>query len=216
MKHSNPDIEKSKASDGNINVGSSHDEDPVEAYKREFQRKRFEKEKDARKRQIRAERKIFKFVHTITLPILAFAMFLIVDDLLPSNVYHEVAEMGWQESAGKGVRKVYTTYMQTASFVVAVPAELHLDYPYYEQHKEALTIRASSMLNIPQTIEVVINGNLYQTDALYTIYSMFIPLHYLLFISALFTVARKNYSKLNYSLCFLPALILCFVILKMM
>src|SRR5437868_1953461 len=105
MEHSSPDIENSKASDGGINFNSLYDEDPVEAYKREFQRKRFEKEKDARERQIRADRNIFKIVHTITLPILAFAMFLIVDDLLPSNVYHEVAEMGWQESAGRGREK---------------------------------------------------------------------------------------------------------------
>lgn len=147
---------------------------------------------------------------------LAFAILIVSDSLLPSNTFYEVAEMGWQESySRKGVRW-YTSYMQTKSFEFAVPNQIHINYPYYDSNKEALMIKASPILNIPQMVSVRVGDAIYEAKIRYTIYSWPIPLHFLLLISAAFSVWKRAFTNVNYTLCFVPALVFCFIILKLM
>jgi len=193
----------------------SADEDPVEAYKRDFKRRRWEREKQAKERRLRNNHRNFKIARIIAIFILAFSVSLIIDSLWPSHIYYEKAEQGWQKRYGKGRGAALVSYIETKSFVMAVPAEIHLNYPYYDEQKEPLIIKASPFFNIPKSITVIIGEKEYHSNITDTVY-YFIPFHWLLFASALFTVWRKKYSELNYALSFLPILILCIVVLRMM
>jgi hypothetical protein len=206
--------DKKDSAPGN-NLNASFEEDPVEAYKREFKRKRWEREKQERQRMLSFQQRIFKIVRRVTVPIMALACVLIVDSILPERVYHEEAEVGWQKRFGKGSNATYGSYMQTKSFVLAVPHELHLNYPYYDvDRKQPLAIEVSPIFGIPKRITVVIDGEEYRAKVLDTVY-YFIPLHYLLFASALITLSQKRYSRFNYVLSFCPLILLCLILLKL-
>ena len=196
-----------------LNDGSYFEEDPIEAYKREFKRKRWEREKLQKERRLRNEQSTFRIMRITSMPILLFAVVLVADSLLPANVYSEIAEEGWQKRFGRRGMKTYVSYMRTKSFVMAVPHEIHLNYPYYD-NKVPLTIEASPIFNIPERVTTKIGEQKYSGRVSDTVYYL-VPFQYLLFLSALYTVWRKQYSKLNYYLSFVPLLILCLVILRM-
>ncbi len=192
-----------------------HEEDPVEAYKREFQRKRWEKEQAAKARRLRGEQQAHRIARFLTFPIAVFAIILLLDKYLPRDVYHEVAELGWQER-GSGKHPELYSYMQTKSFTFVVPHEAHLDYPYYDANKPVITIKVTPIFKIPLQASFTLSEYFYSFDLTDNIHMLIIPLTWLLFVSSMFTILMKEYSKLSYSLCFLPMLLLAFTLLKLL
>lgn len=192
----------------------TYEEDPVEAYKAEFKRKRWEEEQAAKARRIEYERQAHRIARYCAFPIVIFAFILLLDKYLPRDTYSEVAELGWQER-GAGKHPALYSYMQTKSFVFVVPHQAHLDYPYYDQNKPLIKIKTTPIFSIPVHASYTLGEYFYSFELTDNIHALFIPLTWILFISALFTSIAREYNKLTYSLAFLPLLLLALVILKL-
>jgi hypothetical protein len=192
-----------------------YEEDPVELYNREFQRKRWEAAQVAKTRKIKRERLAHRFARYCSFPIIIFAFILLLDKYLPTNIHNEVAELGWQ-ARGSGKHPILYSYMQTKSFTFVVPHKAHLDYPYYDESKPILKIEVTPIFNVPIHASYTLGDYLYSFVLPDNIHTIFIPLSWLLFISAAFTILAKNYSRITYSLVFLPILLLALVLLKLL
>lgn len=196
-----------------------HQESPAEVYRRAFVQRRWDKEEEAKIRKERRERRWHQVARYCAFLIALFGFVLLADKYLPAVVHNEVAETGWQEREGYlGGRyrpRPLKSYMKTKNFVIQVPHEIHVDYPYYDAAKPTLRIMVSPIFRIPTDASVVLNSFTY-SFAIPCIHRMFIPLTWMMFVSAMFTIIRRAYSMLNYSLCFLPILLLAFVLLKML
>ena len=194
----------------------SYEEDPREVYRREYFRHRHEREQRVEGVTRQRERWIYRVMRIVTFPILAFAILLVADSFLPSEEYQEVAEVGWQESFGSsGHQNNLLSFMQTQTFTLAVPDALHLSYDYDADEKEVLTISVSPIFDIPISLSVSRDNQHYTFKVKQTVYSNALQLHYLLLASSLFIVLRKDYSVVNFSLCFVAPFILCFILLIM-
>lgn len=205
-----------------------YEEDPREVYRREYIAKK--KEKDRKKKE-EENRKLAKFeagmkivyraMWFITVPISVFALLLIIDRYLPQDEYNEAAELGWQKRMGKSShyrrpslsRGELVSYMKTEHFIIAVPDDIHVEYDYYSPSKEILQISVSPIFKIPSTVSLRHKGNYVTADIERTIFSYpFKIAHYLLLLSSLFIVLRKNYSELNFFVCFVPSLLLGYIL----
>lgn len=204
-----------------------YQEDPREAYRREYINA---KREEARKKKEETNRKLVKFearmkvvyrvIWFLTFPILAFALLLAIDRYVPQIEYREVAELGWQKRLGSNRlrptrRGELVSFMKTKHFVIAVPDEIHVNYDYYAPTKETLAISVSPIFDIPLTVSLNHNGAYHTTDIERTIFSNRFKVHYLLLITSLFMVFRKEYSELNFCLCFLSPLFFVIVLLIM-
>jgi DnaJ-domain-containing protein 1 len=205
---------KRKAYDNHVTelLFGQPEEDPVEAYKREFKRKRWEKEKREKEQKLQREKLVMKYLRFAAMPLLAFAILLVIDSLLPPHVYSEVADEGWQESTG-GKHRTLMSYMRTHSFKLTVPHSIHVNYPYFDDKKPPLIIEASPILAIPERIAVTMGNSKYQARVEDTVF-YWIPFHYLLLISAAFTVWRKEHSWFTYVASGFPVIIFCLILLR--
>ena len=194
------------------------EEDPIEAYKREFKRKRWEKEQAARARAITRERVTYKVFRTLTFPILVFALLIVTDGFLPFIPHEEIPIAGWQERerGGKYSQGVLNSYLQTPGFYVRVPHEFHLNYPYYDDVKPPVTIYTSAIFDVPREVSSTFGGYHWKVEILNTVHNHYFPVKWMLLLSSLFVVIRKKFSLLDYAVCFLPALFLVGVIVIMM
>lgn len=162
------------------------------------------------------QKSIFRFFRRLSFLFLAIATLLIVDFHLPSITIKETAIEGWQQREGETRSlKNYdpgklVSYMRTKDFTIAVPHPVHLNYNYYSVDKPMVIFEFTPILKIAKAIGL---SDRAMYPAPETIYTFEIPLLYFMLVSSLFTVLRKNYSRLNYSLCFLPALLFGAIIL---
>ena len=83
-----------------------------------------------------------------------------------------------------------------------------LNYDYYATSKQILTIAVSPIFKIPSTVSLIKNGVNYSADIQRTIFSNRFKLHYILFVTSLFVVLRKQYSDFNLSVALFPILLL--------
>ena len=149
---------------------------------------------------------------------LAFALVLVLDNVLPRSGYQEIPVAGWQQRSGgyKYGKGVLISYMETPHFYMQVPNHLHLNYPYYDDHKPPVLIEVTPFFRIPRRLHFSHNGIGQRYEIGGTIHSILVPLPWLLLISSAFVVFRKEYSVLNYALCFLPLLFFAIVLLVML
>lgn len=189
-------------------------EDDLRAlYKRAYFRQKYQESVKKEEARVMRERQIFPIARLLTIPILVFALLLVADYYLPSLDYKEVAEEGWQKlpkmlykHSGYSNQDDLITRMKTKNFEFIVPDEVHTNYNYYGK-KDTLYIAATPILKTVKSVGINTNAGLIKWTTEGTIYTRFIPWHFILLVSSVFTVLRKEYSQLNYSLCFLPALI---------
>ena len=190
-------------------------EDDLRAlYKRAYFRQKYQESLKKQEARERREKQIFPVARILTMPILVFALLLVGDYYLPSTEYKEVAEEGSQKipkmlykHSGYSTQDDIITRMKTLNFEFIVPDEVHANYNYYG-NKDTLYIATTPILKTVKTVGINTNAGLIKWKTEGTIYTRFVPWHFILLASALFTVLRKEYSQLNYSMCFLPALIL--------
>lgn len=182
-------------------------EDPVEQYKREFKLRKQREAKQREKEIIAREKKQFKMARMVALCMLFATLILLVDHYLPPKYYEEIADRGWQQRLGgtRRSRGELISTMHTKNFTIGVPNEVHVNYDYFVK-PEIIKISVSPLFHIPETIWVPTQKGLYKFEALRTIYSN-IFLLYLLSLSSIFTAVRKEYTLVNYGLCYLPMLI---------
>lgn len=190
-------------------------EDDLRAlYKRAYFRQKYQESVKKEEARVTREKKIYPVARLVTMPILVFALLLVIDFYLPSLAFNEVAEAGWQKlpkmsykHSGYSTQEEFISRMRTKNFEFIVPDEVHTSYNYYGD-KDTLYIAVTPILKTVKNVGIKTEVGLIKWNAEGTIYTRFIPWHFLLLATSLFTVLRKNYSQLNYSFCFLPALIL--------
>lgn len=194
------------------------EDDPIEAYKREFKRKRWEKEQAAKARALSRQKVAYKVLRTLTFPILLFALLIVLDGFLPFVPHEEIPIAGWQERerGGKYSKGALISYLQTPGFYVRVPHRFHLNYPYYDDLRPPVTIYTSAIFDVPRHVYSTFGGYNWRVEIPNTIHSHIFPIKWMLLLSSLFVVARKKFSHLDYVSCFLPALLLAGVIVIMM
>jgi hypothetical protein len=190
-----------------------YEEDPRDVYRREYIARRMEEERQKRAEYNRMVRSAYKVLRFIAFPTLIFASLIVIDRYLPQREYHEVAERGWQKRIGRYRRSQgeLVSFIQTRHFIIAVPHEIHIDYDYNAANKELLTIAVSPILKIPSTVSMKKNGKYYSRDVKRNIFSNSGRLHYIMLITSLFVVLRKDYSNINFTVALLPVLLLFFI-----
>lgn len=192
-------------------------EDPVEAYKREFKRRRWEEEQAEKIKKENRKERTHVIMRFVAMPILVFASVLMIDRWLPCQSIEEVATEGFpkiQSSDGTVVRNS-RSYMKTAHFTFPVDHDLHENYPYYAADKPLLKISYTPIFRVPRFASVTMDGKLSQFEIGGTIHtSHFFP--WLLLVSSLFTVGYKKYTAVTYSLSFVPVYMLIQVLISML
>lgn len=185
------------------------EEDPREKYRREFLQKKREDAIKAKEEKLRQRKLAFRIFRVISFPLFCISLFLLIDYWIPSRSYQEVAETGWQDRLGgsRHSQGELVSFMKTKSFAFDVPHELGLSYDYYADKKVPLTIEVTPMLKTVKTVSIKFDGEYWKWKSTYTIYTHWPFLPYLLFFSALFVILRRDFSEINYWMCFMPAMV---------
>lgn len=172
----------------------TEEERRYQEYREEFKRKRREADRIRREKQLARQRWMYAVLRFVCMGLAAFAFLLIVDQLLPASHVSEIADRGWQTrtSAGRGQQGDLLSSMHTEHFTFGVPDEVHLAYDYFGQ-PGIITINYSPLFRIPETIVVPVEGKIAVFEARRTVFSLFVPFHYLLFLMAVPVVWRKSY-----------------------
>lgn len=191
-----------------VDERSVQEEDPREAYRREYINRKTREAREQRAAIQDAKERLFMILRRVNIPILGFSIILLADYVLPTNTYKEKAEMGWQMREGDSYKRhqELISYMRTENFELAVPNELHVNYDYYGD-PEWLYIGVTPIFRIAKNISVL-RGEAYMTWAVRsTVYSTFIPIHYILVLLSLYVATIRKYSEVHYMLIFLPPII---------
>jgi curved DNA-binding protein CbpA len=191
-------------------------EDPVEVYKREFKRKRWEEERAEKIRKENKRANTHRIMRFVTMPILIFAVVLMADRWLPEKTIEEVAESGFPEidSTQGSFSQHSICYMSTAHFTFRVDNHFHASYPYYSVDKPALKIYYTPVFRIPRFVAVTVRGNYNYFEIRDNIHSS--PSSaWLLLISSLFTVSYRKYTNSSYSLSFVPIFLFVTTLMRM-
>ena len=188
------------------------EENPQELERREYiaqQEDERRKKKEALSLRLQS---IYKFLRLIAFPAFIFACLVILDRYLPQHEHNEVAIDGWQQQIGKGNSgRPLMSFMETKHFIIAVPHEMHLNYDYSANNREILKIKISPIFEIPTTVSVVQKDVRYSADINETIYTHAGRLHYILLLTSLFTIFRKDYSNVNFLLALIPTSLLFYI-----
>lgn len=190
--------------------------DPQEEYRQEYLRKKWERQHEEKLMQEERNRALYKFIRYLCYPFLLFSILLIADYYLPSDVFKEVPNYGWQTSSGgrKGPA-IYRTYMETPSHVFRVPPDEHIDYNYSADRKKLVMLEITPMFGTVKKVGFEIADPEYRTyDSLGTIYSTWIPMPYVLFLLSLIIVRKEKYEFNFYWLSYFA--VVCFAVVLLM
>jgi len=188
-------------------------ENDYDAYREEYVRKFWEKKNKERAARQQRDNITYRVFRTLAFPIAFFAILLVSDEWLPLNTLTEPVINGWQRSVGK--RHGLISYMRTESFLLEVPHQAHLKYPYSDKGRPPLVIEVTPIFHVPLSAKYTTDGMQYSFEILNTIFNMFLPLRWTLLISSLYICYAKEYTKYSWSFVFLPTivfLIICVVL----
>jgi len=186
-----------------------------EDYKAEYQSRYWEKKNAERAARLKYEKLTYRLFRYASFPIALFAFVVILDGLFPRDIYSEVVENGWQVSSRGRRGSTLHSYMETSSFIVEVPHQAHLKYPYYEKGKPKMNIGVTPIFNIAVQGDYEWNGTRYSFELPNTIHTVFLPLPWMMLLMALYICYARDYDKYSYSLVFIPAILLGIVLLTM-
>jgi hypothetical protein len=136
----------------------SYQEDPVEAYKQEFKRKKAEERRLAAERKQRLKKIEFKILRWLSLPILIAGILLLLDYWLPAKVYEEEAVTSWQEARGGRRFRAQMAFVRTSTFVFDAPLEVEERVSYDNLDPSLFVIETTPFLKTVKTVSVNI-GN---------------------------------------------------------
>jgi hypothetical protein len=192
----------------------THEEDPVEAHKREFLRKRWERKQQEEQDTIRRAELTHRIMRYLSFPVLIFSIVLFFDKYLPYKTFYETPEVGWQEAYRSSKhRSEYRSFMQTSSFVFEVPNKVHVDYPYYEKGKPAFEISVTRIFRFPIHIRFEVDNLKHSFDIPHLPVTTYFSWNWLLLVSAVFTVVVRKSTPLTYGMAFVPFVFLAVVLL---
>jgi hypothetical protein len=190
-------------------------QDGAEAYREEYLRKFWEKKNSERAREQKRIDNMYRFFRVLAFPIALFAILLIIDKWLPPNTRVEHVESGGQRLFRMKHSSILESYIHTESFLLRVPHQAHLKYPYSDQWRPPLNIKLTRIFDVPIFADYTANDINYSFEIMDTIHTIALPLPWLLLISAGYICFAREYSKYSWSLVFLPTMLFAMTILVM-
>ena len=178
------------------------EEDPRELYKREYIRK---KRMEALEKKAR-EKRIFDVLYKINLGVFTIAFLLVLDSFLPTITRHE---LGIDERI-REVRVRHSShrirYILTENRRLAIPSESYFNHDYSKP--KPLTIEFSPLFRVPREVRLAHDGKEIVFEPIRTIFSFFIPFHYLLLTVSGVALVTRSHTSFTFSYSFTPPLIL--------
>jgi hypothetical protein len=195
---------------GNVYVTTTHwtetevvEEDPREAYKREYLRQKREEAQAARETELRLFRRLYK----VNVAIAVLAFLLVIDEFLPKLEYNEPVISEWVQERTVKRSKYYVHFMKTPHFTVAIPHDVHFDF----RANPEITIEASPLFRIPT--QIYHKGNEKGFKPIRTLFSFAVPFPYILLCFSMMCVAFRRHSPFAFSLSFGPSIMLIVITL---
>jgi hypothetical protein len=179
------------------------EETPQEIYRREYLKRRHERERIEREEilgwQIKRDQvyqKIHWALRMLAIPVALYGFMLVVDSFLPRKVYHEI---GWYGD---------NQYMQTTTFLIEVPSEIYVKYDF--EKPVPLNISTTPIFKKLKEASFTIDNQHYIWD----ISSWFRTFtEALLLICSFYVASEKEYTRKKYRLRFYMAGLLIIALL---
>jgi hypothetical protein len=196
--------------------GMNDRETEQEEVRQELRRKQSESARLKTEKQEKLERFIHRVTWYLSMPIVVFAIALVLDGLLPATALNENIVKSFQEqrSAGRRHNDHLRSFIETDHYQIPAPEGVTLNFSGKNDPKPPITIYVTPFFKIP--VEFTLSDN--STEVLEvprTIHTMGFPLKWILLISSLLTLFMKALTKFSYALCFLPVLLLAITLLIM-
>jgi hypothetical protein len=173
--------------------------DPVEIYKNQFRER---KRAEARNR-VEFEKKVFRNLFYVNLVIAAFALLLILDQVLPAVSATELA----LDSQYANLR---SDQIETENLSIYIPRSAELDHVFIIT--EPIQVEQSPIFNVP-THAIVRNGDSeWSFVPAATVFSFAIPFHYVTLLFCGITLSRRTFVPVAFSLSFAPSIMLFFMV----
>lgn len=173
---------------------------------------------DAREKRAKIARResaIYNVVRRLCYLIALFNFLIIVDYFLPVNTELDYPLYGYQKTAN-GRYSSATSFMKTSQHEFQVPNTLHVDYDYDAIEKKLLCMEFTPIFSTIKRIGVDHGEYALMYKAPGTIYlPWLLPVPYMLLAASIFFIVKKEYSRLRYTLCFMP-LVLALIFFALM
>jgi hypothetical protein len=186
-------------------------EETEDDYRREYLRRKTEQRKQDQQEAEKFKHKIFRLIQKIDMVIGIAALVLILDAYLPGSTYNEIAEKGWQKTYRSKNRSELKSYMQTKSFVINVPHDVHLDYDY-DHNPIPLHIEASPILHFVRDVSIHYPDRVVYFRPLPAVYLFGLPY---IVLAICLSVAFLKYSDLALNFVLIPPVIAALIIVSL-
>ena len=181
------------------------EEDPVEAYKREYKRQKINESREKAGKKAERQAKVYTLIRTLCYPIGIFSILVIADFFLPVNAEIDYPVYGYQRTLHRKYSSTVLSYMKTSRNEFEVPSNVHLDYDYFAKEKKFVSLEFTPIFNTLRTIGVDHGQYVLVYPAPDSIYfPLFFPVPYIMLVLSAIFIWKKEYTLSRYSLSFMP------------
>ena len=181
------------------------EEDSLESHQEEYNGQRTQEDLEKAKRLGHYQARWYDIVRRLCYPIGIFSLLVIVDFFLPANVEFDYPLVGDQKAAAVRFGSAVVPYMKTNLHEFEIPSDVHRVYDYYAKEKKLICMEFTPLFNSLKRIGIDHSEYMLMYRAPGSIYSsLLLPVPYILLALCILLIRRKEYSKVLYSLSFLP------------
>jgi hypothetical protein len=184
------------------------EEDPLEAYKREYKARKFREAREKKAARLRNQARVYWVGRMLSFPSALLSIIVILDFFLPSNVVHEMPLSGYQRVFHSKHGADVESHMKTANHDIVVPDEMHIDYDYYAVKKLPIYLEFTPLLKTLKRIGVDYEKYSIVYTAPKTPYNLyFFPLPFIILGISIIFIRKKEFSIHRYPFCLFPFVI---------
>ncbi len=121
-----------------------YEEDPSEIYRREYIKRKQEEARLEKEKKTRRQHVYFVAARTLSFPLLALSIFLLLDRYSPTISERHLVIAGWQVGVTGGDT---LTFLRTSTFTIEVPEHMHIRYDYDSDPEVPMTFKKSPLLH---------------------------------------------------------------------
>jgi hypothetical protein len=173
--------------------------DPVEIYRNQFR----ERKREEARARVEFEKKVFHALYYVNLFIGAFALLLMLDQVLPSVTTTELA-LDAQEA------NLRADEIWTENLKIYIPRSAELDHTFIIT--EPIHVEYSPIFKVPTYAIVRSNGREWSFVPAVTVFSFAIPFHYVILFFCGLTLLRRTFGPVAFSLSFAPSILMFFMV----
>ena len=156
-----------------------------------------------RKRSVR-ESAVYRIARIFCYPIAVLSFLVILDYFLPVNTELDYALSGYQKNLNSTYSAV-SSFMKTTEHEFEVPNKVHVNYDYDADKKKLVCMEFTPMFGTLKRVGVDHGEYALMYRAPGTIYlPWLLPVPYILLITSVLLIRKKEYSRSRYFLSFVP------------